>query len=246
MPTGLDPRLAGAVRHFWQTRRRQGSKQGAVSGRRDYGSRTEVTGGKHLDGFVTLLRNLLVESGLPDAAILRQRSKVVLPGFFRPTKQWDLLFIADGKLLGTLELKAHVGSFGNNANNRAEEALGNATDLWAAYKNGAFQPSPQPWLGYLVLVEEADASTRPLKPRSPHFPVFEEFRQASYIERYEILCTKLVRERLYSASCLIVSDKDGGLRGRYREPSPELSFANFVGSLSAHALGYATGRAVRC
>jgi hypothetical protein len=245
MPTGLDPRLAGAVRHFWQTRRRQGSKQGAASGRRDYGSRTEVTGGKHLDGFVTLLHNLLVESGHPDAAILRQRSKVVLPGFFRPTKQWDLLIIADGKLLGTLELKAHVGSFGNNANNRAEEALGNATDLWAAYKNGAFQPSPQPWLGYLVLVEEAEASTRPLKPRSPHFPVFEEFRQASYIERYQILCTKLVRERLYSAACLIVSDKEGGLRGRYREPSSELSFTNFVGSLSAHALGHATGRLSR-
>jgi hypothetical protein len=179
MPTGLDPRLARAVRHFWQTRRSQGSKQGAASGRRDQGSRTEVTGGKHLDGFASLLRNLLVKSGLPDAAILRQRSKVVLPGFFRPTKQWDLLVIVDGKLLGTLELKAHVGSFGNNANNRAEEALGNATDLWAAYKNGAFQPSPQPWLGYLVIVEEATASTRPIKPRSPHFPVFEEFQQAS-------------------------------------------------------------------
>jgi len=242
MPTGLDPRLAGAVRHFWQTRRRQGSKQGTASGRRDYGSRTEVTGGKHLDGFANLLRDLLVESGLPDAAIFRQRSKVVLPGFFRPTKQWDLLVIVDGKLVGTLELKAHVGSFGNNANNRAEEALGNATDLWAAYKNGAFQPSPQPWLGYLVMVEEAAASTRPLKPRSLHFPVFEEFRQASYIERYQILCTKLVRERLYSGACLIVSEKSGGLRGRYREPSLELSFSNFVGSLSAYALGYAKAR----
>lgn len=239
MPAGLDPRLALAVRHFWQTRKHQGRKQGAASGRRDYGSRTEVTGGKHLDGFVTLLRNLLVESGLPDAAILRQRSKVVLPGFFRPTKQWDLLIIVNGMLLGTLELKAHVGSFGNNANNRAEEALGNAADLWAAYKNGAFQPSPQPWLGYLVIVEEAPASTRPLQPRSPHFPVLEEFRQASYIERYQILCTKLVRERLYTGACLIVSDKEGGLRGRYREPSPELGFSKFVGSLSAHALGYA-------
>jgi len=81
-----------------------------------------------------------------------------------------------------------------------------------------------------------------LKPRSPHFPVFEEFRQASYIERYEILCTKLVRERLYTAACLIVSDREGGLRGRYREPSSELSFENFVGSLSAHALGHAKGR----
>jgi hypothetical protein len=48
-----------------------------------------------------------------------------------------------------------------------------------------------------------------------------------------------------TAACLIVSDKEGGLRGRYREPSPELSFTNFVGSLRAHALGYATGRLSR-
>lgn len=91
-------------------------------------------------------------------------------------------------------------------------------------------------------MEEATTSTRPLSPRSPHFPVFEEFRHASYIERYGILCTKLVRERLYSAACLIVSDKDGGLRGQYHEPLPELSFTNFVGSLRAHAIGYATGQ----
>ncbi|HVN86530.1 MAG TPA: PaeR7I family type II restriction endonuclease [Candidatus Binatia bacterium] len=239
MPTSVDPRLAAAVRHFWQTRRSQGSRQGTATGNRDRGSRTEVTGGKHLDGFTALLNDLLMEGGLPDVAILRQRSKVVLPGFFRPTKQWDLLILVDGMLLGTLELKAHVGSFGNNANNRAEEALGNATDLWAAYRNGAFRPSPQPWLGYLVLVEEAEASTRALKPRSPHFAVFEEFDNASYIDRYKILCTKLVRERLYSAACLIVSNRVGGLRGLYREPSPELSFANFVGSLRAHALGHA-------
>ncbi len=38
-----------------------------------------------------------------------------MPGFFRPTKQWDLLIILDGKLLGTFELKAHIGFFGNNA-----------------------------------------------------------------------------------------------------------------------------------
>jgi hypothetical protein len=93
-----------------------------------------------------------------------------------------------------------------------------------------------------VIVEDAPASTRPLKPRSPHFPVLDEFWQASYVERYEILCTKLVRERLYSAACLIVSDKEGGLRGRYREPSPELGFSNFVGSVSAYALGHAKGR----
>jgi hypothetical protein len=242
MPADLQRRLGAAVKHFWRVRTAQGAAQGKSMGRRDQGSRTEVTGGKHLDGFADLLRELLVESGLPDAAIYRQRSKIVLPGFYRPTKQWDLLLVVDGKLLGTVELKAHVGSFGNNANNRAEEALGNATDFWAAYRKGAFDTSPQPWLGYLILVEEAHGSTRPLKPRSPHFPVLKEFRDASYIERYELLCTKLVRNRLYNTACLLTSSRQLGLRGRFTEPAPEHTFSNFVASLTGHALGYARQR----
>jgi hypothetical protein len=32
-------------------------------------------------------------------------------------------------------------------NNRAEEALGNATDILTAYREGVFDVSPRPWLG---------------------------------------------------------------------------------------------------
>ena len=40
----------------------------------------------------------------------------------------------------------------------------------------------------------------------------------------------------------MLSDKTGGLRGNYREPSPELSFANFIASLTARAMAYSNVR----
>jgi hypothetical protein len=59
------------------------------------------------------------------------------------------LVVADGRLLASMELKSQVGpSFGNNYNNRTEEAVGNAADFWTAYREGAYSKLPRPWLGY--------------------------------------------------------------------------------------------------
>jgi hypothetical protein len=234
----LDKRLRDAVQVFWRTRTLQAKKQGAGKGKKDRGGRRGVTGGKHLDGFRELIAALLEETGLQRATIY-WRKKTELPGWYRAEKNWDLLVVADGKLVAIVEFKSHVGSFGNNYNNRAEEALGNATDLWAAYQEGAFEPSERPWLGYLMLLEHAPKSTRPVRAKEPHFKVFPEFNGASYAKRYELLLTKLIRSRLYDAGCFLLSSQEGGLKGEYLEPSPELSFANFVTSLLGRAIAVA-------
>ncbi|MFA5028170.1 MAG: PaeR7I family type II restriction endonuclease [Candidatus Methylomirabilota bacterium] len=234
----LRGQVGKAVRHFWVTRRAQERKQGSKTGRRDQGSRSAVTGGAQLDGFIRLVSELLIDSGIPDATIFRKQS-TELPGFFRPTKEWDLLVVVDGNLLASIEFKSQVGpSFGNNYNNRTEEALGSATDLWTAYREGAFAGSPRPWLGYFMLLEETNRSISPVAVTEPHFNVREEFRGASYAKRYELFCQKLVRERLYDAACFILSDKATGLKGQFVEPSPELGFARFVTSLTSCAIAY--------
>lgn len=195
-----------------------------------------------MDGYVGLVSDLLVESGIADATIYRKRN-IELPGFFRPTKEWDLLVVVDGQLLASIEFKSQVGpSFGNNYNNRTEEALGSATDLLTAYREGAFKNSPRPWLGYFMLLEETARSISPVKVAEPHFPVFEEFREASYAKRYELFCLKLVRERLYDAACFMLSDKAEGVKGRYREPNSEINFQNFVASLMGKAIAHAKSR----
>ena len=238
----LDKRVKKAVRHFWASRNRQARSQGRTTGRRDQGARSAVTGGAQMDGFIALAKELLLEAGLPESTVFWKK-KLELPGYFRAEKRWDLLVVADGQLLASIEFKSHVGpSFGNNFNNRTEESLGNAADIWAAYREGAFQPSQRPWLGYLMLLEEAAGSQSPVRVHQPHFNVFEEFRDASYARRYEILLTKLLRERLYDGACLLLSKRTGGTRGFFREPSPELSFRMFARSLIAHAIAFAKTR----
>jgi hypothetical protein len=229
-----------AVRRFWQSRRAQRAKQGKRTGRRDHGSRAAVTGGAQLDGFIELFAKLVTAAGIGEANVYhKQRSSTYLPGFFRPTKAWDLLVVAGRQLLACIEFKSQVGSFGNNFNNRAEEAIGNAADLWTAYRDGAFEGSPRPWLGYFVLLEEAGGSTSPVRVSEPHFPVFREFLNASYADRYELLCLRLVRERLYDATCFLLSDATKGLAGAHTEPNRELSVARFAASLTAHVAAYA-------
>lgn len=237
--TNLDTGLRKAVRFFWQTRGRQAQYQGGASGVKDAGLRTEATGGAQLDGFAALVQNLLIAAGIKSAEIYNDRRGVEIPGWFRPEKKWDLLVVSKNQLIAAVEFKAHIGpSFGNNYNNRTEEALGNAADVLAAYREGAFKPSPRPWLGYLMMIEDAPKSRSPVGVAETHFKVFDEFRGASYIKRYEVGLTKLLREQLYDGVCLIASPRDAGLEGAYMEPSEELSFRTFAAGLTARAIAH--------
>ncbi|WP_446831320.1 PaeR7I family type II restriction endonuclease [Candidatus Foliamicus sp.] len=233
----LDAHLSSAVKQFWETRASQRQRQGSMSGQRDKGNRTAVTGGKQLDGFVLLVTEMLRDCRLPDTHVYTKKRDVVLPGYFRPTKEWDLVVLHGKNLVATVEFKSQVGSLGNNFNNRVEEALGSAIDLHTAYREGAFAPSPAPWVGYLMMMQVSKAALRPLRVKEPHFQAFNEFRDASYARRYEIFCERLVRERHYNAACLLLSEEASGLKGEYEEPSEELCFRNFAGSLIGHVVG---------
>jgi Restriction endonuclease XhoI len=238
MPNGVEKRVGEAIKLFWLTRQKQHQTQGGATGQKDAGLRAAVTGGKHLDGFTEICRNLFIRGGVPEAHVY-WKSKRELPGFYRAEKSWDLVVVADGCLLAVIEFKAQVGpSFGNNFNNRTEEAIGNAADLWAAYREGAFKPSTRPWLGYVFILEDCPASRRPIKVTEPHFAVFPEFKEASYAQRYEIFLTKLLRERLYDGACLLLTSKAGGLKGKFSSPN-ELNFRNFAAGLTAQAIAFA-------
>jgi hypothetical protein len=129
-------------------------------------------------------------------------------------------------------LKSQVDpSFGNNFNNRCEEALGSAIDIHTAFREGAFGESPFPFIGWLMLLEDCDGSTSTIKDYSPHFPVFPEFTQTSYARRYELLCRKLMREKLYTAATLLLSPSSG--TGTYRELSELTGMRHFASALAA-------------
>ncbi|NQT09964.1 MAG: restriction endonuclease [Desulfobacteraceae bacterium] len=229
----IDKHVARAVAHYWLTRKAQKEKQ-KNRGVSDAGLRSAVTGGAQMDGFITLFRNLIVDTGI-DNHYIHEKKALELPGFFRPTKEWDLLVIKNGQLIVAIEAKSQVGpSFGNNFNNRTEEAMGSALDLWTAFREGAFNGGVQPFLGYFFMLEDCQASNRPVKVREPHFRVFPEFVGASYMKRYELFCRKLILERHYTSASFLTSENDNGIKGIYNEPADDLSFKIFAKSLVSH------------
>ncbi len=226
----LEKELAGAVSHFWGTRIAQTNRQVTI-GRIDQGARSSATGGKQLDGFVSLIRRRLIDQGILEGSI-HTDTYLELPGYFRPEKKWDLAVIDGANLIAAIEFKSQIGpSFGNNFNNRSEEAIGCAQDIWTAYREGAFSASRRPWLGFVMLLEDCENSIRPVSVRQPHFPVFPEFIGASYSKRYQLLLTKLIRERLYDSACFLMSPKVEGLNGAYSFPNAALAFEPFLVSL---------------
>ena len=203
-----------------------------------------------------LVVDLLCEAGLkrPD---IRTGGALELPGYFRATKKWDLIVVADERLVMAMEFKSQAGkSIGNNVNNRAEEAIGSATDIWKAYREGRLGAVAQtPFLGYLFLLEDHAGVRRPVANKEPHFPVDPGFRGhvspaegdtdprylgVSYAERYELLCRRLVLERVYSAACFLMASKDKS--SVVTQPAPDLSFSSFAAALRGHAVAFASSQ----
>lgn len=223
-----------AVMAFWGNREKARQKQ-IEAGVVDQGERSAVTGGKNMDGFVALVCDLVEANGLSISCIHRKRAVVTLPGFFRPTKLWDLLVINEGRLVAAIELKSQVGpSFGKNFNNRTEEAIGNAHDLATAFREGAFGKHPKPFVGWLMVVEDAPKSRRAINDRSRHYPIFPEFQGASYLARYDILCQRLVQEQLYTAASILASPRTAVSTGEFADVSELTGLKTFITSFAGH------------
>ena len=225
--------LEEAVRRFWLTRDAQARR--SMEGVPDTGTRGAVTGGQQMEGFVDLFKKIAVNAGVPEKCIFETGNYI--PGYFRPTKDWDLLIISPGRhLIASLEFKSQVGSFGNNFNNRAEEALGCAVDINTAFREGAFGAHEAPWLGYLVLVERSMRSSRPVKIMEPHFRALEEFHNTSYLDRYGILCNRLILERHYNSACALWTSNVNGAVTSGSVPEC-VKFKEFVKSYAGFLLG---------
>ena len=223
-----------AVKAFWGNREAAKQKQ-VESGKTDQGERAGVTAGNNMDGFLALVLDIIKANGLAHAEIHQNKAMLTLPGYFRPTKLWDLLVIYKGELIAAIELKSQVGpSFGNNFNNRTEEAIGTAHDLWTAYREEAFGKQPRPFVGWLMMVEDAPNSRSAVKDKSPHFPIFDEFKGASYLKRYDLLCQKLVKEQLYTSAALITSPRGADTTGEFSGMSSMTCLKTFVTALAGH------------
>jgi hypothetical protein len=88
------------------------------------------------------------------------------------------------------------------------------------------------------MLEDCEASNRPVSVQQPHFKVFPGFVGASYMRRYELFCRKLVLERHYTASAFITSSSQTGLSGEFNTAANDLSVERFAKILVAHVASF--------
>jgi hypothetical protein len=88
------------------------------------------------------------------------------------------------------------------------------------------------------MLEDCEASNRPVNVQEPHFQVFPEFKNASYMKRYALFCRKLVLERHHTATSFITSTMQEGVRGVYKTPTEDLSVDRFAKALAGHVSSF--------
>jgi Restriction endonuclease XhoI len=177
----IEKRLREAIQSYWTARAKNLEKQ-KQSGKIDAGTRGEVTGGTQMGALEVLIADVLCEAGLkkPD---VRTRTALELPGYYRATKKWDLIVVSEGKLVMAMEFKSQAGkSIGNNVNNRTEEAVGSAKDIWTAFREGRLGSSPTPFLGYFFMLEDRAQVKTPVGNKEPYFSV-DPFFADSHMKR---------------------------------------------------------------
>ena len=249
----IDKRLQEAVQSYWDARAKNKEKQ-VQSGRIDAGTRGEVTGATQMGALEVLVAEILCEAGLKKLDV-RTRTSLELPGYFRATKKWDLIVVSEEQLVLAMEFKSQAGkSIGNNVNNRSEEAVGSAKDIWTAFREGRFGNSPTPFLGYFFLLEDRDNVRTPVGNKEPYFPVDPAFRGeakkarkgeerysgVSYGKRYELLCRRLVLERLYNSACFVMATNSRATR--ITQPAEDLTFQRLAAALRGQAVGFLGSR----
>ncbi len=261
--------FSNAIKHWWK------SKTSGKAKRVQGGTRDANLHGKTMDGFAVTIRDFLVGMGVKSQHIFAgghlSTKPAILPSYFRPSKNWDLIVLANSRfhpaegdkggpiLYAAVEFKSQDKSIGNNQNNRLEESVGNAHDFWTTYADSGFErQQPRPWLGYLFVGKyKPDSDGVPVEIKQPHFltmspfrvegsDVMRNFKGPSYAQRYMTFMKQSVGARLYDAGAFIVTDESIHRKSpNHRVLMPEFGPTNFLRSLKAQILAHYPGAQIK-
>jgi hypothetical protein len=187
-----DEAIAEAVATFWS-----GRIQGTQTAVHDRAFLELIAGDLTAKGYAPH-----VAQGISDAAAR-------IGGYFRASKSWDIVCRDDeGRLSVAIEFKSQVDSYGNNENNRYEEALGSGLDARARYGHAVL-------LGFVLVLCDEEATTRPTT--MVHDEIHPEFRRTSHVDRRALFARRLTGFRVnqmpfYDAAAILLVSRDGAHR----------------------------------
>jgi hypothetical protein len=175
---------------------------------------------KHMQSIAMFVRQMFVDAGLSEADVTVDS---IVPGYYRRSKNWDVVATHKGHLVGVVELKSQASSPGNNANNRIEEAIGSAIDAKAVQElTGAFG-NLGVWAAWSMTFNRDCESGKPIRREKGRlrFPLNDSaFDNMTYATQYATAVERFIAQKVYDAGWMLMTwvDSDGTIG--YDEPIP--------------------------
>jgi Restriction endonuclease XhoI len=220
---------------LWISEKEAQAQKSRDGGNAQAGTRSQVTGGRHLRGVNQLIVDEIAATGATGLE-LRVDRRAVLAGWYRSSKAWDLLVLQRGTPILAVEYKSMSGSVGNNLNNRADEVFGIAEDARQAEQHGVLPPNLR--RAYIYLLELTPATQVPVQTGKPFGTPDTVFQGASYLDRVAIMCERVRDSGLYHLTWALGITRDPV---GFAEPCAAVGWDRFAADLRA---GFAAGEAV--
>lgn len=218
----------------WWSAKNEAIDRLAADGKSDTGA--QARNAKHMQSIAMFVRQMFIDAGLPEADVTVDS---IVPGYYRRSKNWDVVAMHKGHLIGVVELKSQASSPGNNANNRIEEAIGSAVDAKAVQElTGAFG-NLGVWAAWCMTFNRDAESGKPIEltpvqKNRLRFPLNDPaFDNMTYAKQYAKAVERLIAQKVYDAGWMLVTwvNSDGTIG--YDEPIPTATAVTLATQIEA-------------
>ncbi len=187
----------------------------AAQGRAGVGA--QARDARHMKSLADFVRQMFIDAGLRDDEVT---TDTIIPGYFRRSKNWDVVAVHKGHLVGVVELKSQEKSPSNNANNRIEEAIGSAVDTNTVQEISEAFGKLGIWAAWGMTFNRDCEPKRRNGVRSKHFPLDPAFVPFTYAGQYGTAIERFISQNIYQAGWMVRTwVNDDGTIG-YDEPVP--------------------------
>lgn len=211
--TRLSEDVLDLLVHFWNEKG-AAVQRDRLAGREGHGG--QARDARHMRRLAGFVRQMFLDAGLDETEVFIDRA---IPGYYRRSKNWDIVALHKGRLVGVVELKSQVGSEGNNGNNRIEEALGNSFDATMTQEMTKVFGELPVWRAFCIVFGSDFSAARLIGMRSrPLFDIDPAFHEMTYGGQLAVAIERFVQTGVYDAGWMVSSWVDDEQYVQYTEP----------------------------
>lgn len=204
------------LENWWKAKNAAVAKL-AADGKSDTGA--QARDARHMQSIAAFVQQMFIDAGLPEHEVTIDS---VVPGYFRRSKNWDVVAMHKGHLVGVVELKSQASSPGNNANNRIEEAIGSSVDAKTVQEMTKAFGTLGVWSAWCMTFNrdcESGVPIKPVPPRQLRVPAIDPaFQDMTYATQYATAIERFISQKVYDAGWMVVTWVNANQTVGYDEP----------------------------